>query len=159
MAPSAVTSVLRLLVLLAFSLLSAGPAVALEEPISKSADTFLQQGILGALVVMLAVVGWLLFAALRASWQARLDDQKAFKSEIVAANKDSADGLARAAAATADLTRAVEASNREGADRGRAITEGLAPLVPIQTGLAANGSAIGRVELDVRALVSRGAGA
>ena len=148
---------MRLPIAVALVALGAAPAAALDEPITRAADTFLDKGVLGAIIVVLAAVVAYREMYIRSLWTARLDDQKAFKAEIVAANKESTEGLARTAATTADLARNVETSNREGADRGRAFVEGLAPLVPIQTVLAGNASSLGRLEADVRTLVSKGA--
>ena len=148
------TAVLRLALLLAAALWSA-PAWA--DPAEQAANEIVKQwGAPGAIIVVLGIVIGGLAYKLGKTQDARLDDQRAFRTEILAANKDSAEGLAKAAAATADLSRSVETANRDGAERGRAFADGLAPLLDIQTGLAANGSALGRIEADVRSLVRDG---
>lgn len=140
------TAMVRLVVWLAVLVLSAGPALAEGSPIDV-ASLLRDGGPWGAVTVCATVVG-ILWWALRSSQEARITDGREMNKEATEALKVNAEAMFK-------LGAIVEASAKGADERWRTLNGLLEALTPIQTGIASNGSALGRMEADIRAMLDR----
>ena len=138
--------VLRFVVWLAVLVLSVRAASAEGSSIDV-ASLLRDGGPWGAVTVCAAVVG-ILYWALRSSQEARIADAR----EV---NKESTEALKVNAEAMFKLGAIVEASTKGADERWRTLGGLLEALTPIQTGIAANGGSLGRMEADIRAMLDR----
>lgn len=137
-------------ILLAAAALAAGPAWAQAEQAAKAADALMQQGLPGAMIVILGCAIVYLCFALRSAWQARLDDGQAANRELIEVNKTSAEALRASAEKLAQLANSVDAASRGAEERWHTLGDLLAVLTPIQASIAAINSSLVRIEADTR---------
>lgn len=148
----------------------AGPAVA--DPASDAANEIVKQwGAPGAIIVILGTAVLYLGWSLRASWQARLDDQRGFSEKFVALSNDynvSTHDIAKTIAAQSVALEGIDAGAKARWLEAKGALDRLSDklddrLDPLNTGIAANGSSLNGISADIRdmrnhALGQRGGG-